>query len=204
MSDLAGAAIPTGQVRDACIGGILFADVVGFSRLAGDDEVLRFIQEFLGRVGVLTDTSPYAPLVRNTWGDGLYFIFASVRDAGLYALSLCDMVSGTSWAERQLPADLNIRVALHAGPVFAFTDPVTGQPTWSGKHVARAARMEPITPPGTVYASREFAAIAAAQRVEEFRCEPVGRVRLDKRDGFARLFVVQPCDNGQVPRMTGW
>lgn len=180
------------EVQDACIGGILFADVVGFSRLTTDDEVIRFVREFLGRVGALTDGSPHAPMVRNTWGDGLYFIFPSVRDAGLYALSLCEMVSRTDWAARQLPADLNIRIALHAGPLFAFTDPVTHQPTWSGRHVTRAARMEPITPPGNVYASREFAALAAAQGVEEFRCEPVGRVRLDKKEGLAPLFVLRP------------
>jgi hypothetical protein len=58
--------------------------------------------------------------------------------------------------------------------------------------------MEPITPPGTVYASREFAAIAAAQGVREFDCEPVGRVRLDKKEGFAPLFVVRPRADGRV------
>jgi class 3 adenylate cyclase len=179
-------------VLEGRIGAILFADVVGFSRLTSDVDVLRFFQEFLATVATLLDDSRYTPLVRNTWGDGLYLVFASVRDAGVFALELCRVVTETSWVEKHLPADLNVRVAVHAGPLLSFVDPVTKQPTLSGKHVTRAARMEPVTPPGLVYASREFAALAAAQRVTEFRCDAVGRVRLDKTAGVVPLFVICP------------
>jgi hypothetical protein len=48
---------------------------------------------------------------------------------------------------RRMPADLNLWIALHAGPVYEFNDPVTGSRSYGGTHVSRAARIEPIIPP---------------------------------------------------------
>ncbi|HWP47599.1 MAG TPA: hypothetical protein VNM22_10590 [Candidatus Limnocylindrales bacterium] len=49
--------------------------------------------------------------------------------------------------------ELSLRITLHAGPVYAYTNPVTQLPACTSTHVIRAARLEPITPPGRVYAS---------------------------------------------------
>jgi class 3 adenylate cyclase len=178
------------SARSSRIAGILFADVVGFSSLS-DVEVVRFYYEFLGAVGRLLALTKYPPLVRNTWGDGLYLIFETVRDAGMFALELCAMTVETKWGELDLPESLRVRVGLHAGPLFDFSDRVTGQLTLAGKHVTRAARVEPVTPPGMVYATQEFAALAAAYGVTEFVCEPVGRVTLAKKAGMTPLFTVR-------------
>jgi class 3 adenylate cyclase len=194
---MAGKAEPRGSklsvapsARSSRIAGILFADVVGFSSLS-DVEVVRFYYEFLGAVGRLLALTKYPPLVRNTWGDGLYLIFETVRDAGMFALELCAMTVETRWGELDLPESLRVRVGLHAGPLFDFSDRVTGQLTLAGKHVTRAARVEPVTPPGMVYATQEFAALAAAYGVREFVCEPVGRVTLAKKAGMTPLFTVR-------------
>lgn len=178
------------NARSSRIAGILFADVVGFSALS-DVEVVRFHYEFLGAVGRLLALTNYPPLVRNTWGDGLYLIFPTVHDAGVFALELCAMTMETHWAEVNLPDTLRVRVGLHAGPLFDFSDRVTGQLTLAGKHVTRAARVEPVTPPGMVYATQEFAALAAAYGVAEFVCEPVGRISLAKKAGMTPLFTVR-------------
>lgn len=173
------------------VGAILFADVVGLSRITDDHEMVAFFLGFLGAVAALLEESEHRPLVRNTWGDGLYLVFGTVREAGLFALRLCAAVEGPVPIDSRVPGDLSVRVALHAGPLLSFRDPVTGQHTLSGTHVTRAARIEPITPPGVVYASREFAALAAAERVTEFACHPVGRVRLAKGHAVAPLFALQ-------------
>lgn len=178
------------SARSSRIAGILFADVVGFSTLS-DIEVVHFHYEFLGAVGRLLALTRYPPLVRNTWGDGLYLIFQNVRDAGVFALDLCAMTVDTDWAALELPDTLSVRVGLHAGPLFDFSDRVTGQLTLAGKHVTRAARVEPVTPPGMVYATQEFAALAAAYGVTEFVCDPVGRIRLAKKAGMIPLFAVR-------------
>ena len=111
--------------------------------------------------------------------------------AGVFALDLCAMTVDTDWAALELPDTLSVRVGLHAGPLFDFSDRVTGQLTLAGKHVTRAARVEPVTPPGMVYATQEFAALAAAYGVTEFVCDPVGRIRLAKKAGMIPLFAVR-------------
>ena len=57
-------------------------------------------------------------------------------------------MSETRWAKLGLPEGMNLRVAIHAGPVYLGQDPVTGNTTCFGSNVNRAARIEPITPPG--------------------------------------------------------
>lgn len=74
---------------------------------------------------------------------------------------------------------------MHAGTVYQIHDPVIGQWSYIGSHVTRAARIEPNTPPGEVYASRTFAALAAAEEIAEFACEFVGEIEFAK--GYGRF-----------------
>ncbi|HJR06609.1 MAG TPA: TRAFs-binding domain-containing protein [Pyrinomonadaceae bacterium] len=161
---------------------LLFADAVNFSKLT-EAQIPVFVRDFLGAVGTLVSNFQPAPLLKNTWGDGLYLVFEDVQSAGRFALDLSDLLNATDWTERGLPADLNLRIALHAGPVYGCTDPVTQKDNFIGTHVSRAARIEPITPPGQVYASQAFAALAAAQRVADFTCDYVGQTPLAKKYG---------------------
>jgi class 3 adenylate cyclase/tetratricopeptide (TPR) repeat protein len=169
---------------------MLFADVVHFSKLT-EEQVPKFVKHFLGGVADLMARSTNASVVRNTWGDGLYFVFENVRDAGLFALDLCDMVTTTGWAEKGLPPTLNIRIALHTGPVYRCEDPVTKQLNYTGTHVSRTARIEPITPPGQVYASQAFAAVASVERVKDFHCEYVKLAPLAKGYGTFPTYLVR-------------
>lgn len=161
---------------------LLFADAVNFSKLR-EEQVPRFVKSFLGAISRLPAMSRHAPEMKNTWGDGLYFVFNSVLDAGLFALELADLMTASDWATKGLPPGLNLRIALHAGPVYSCLDPITERPNFSGTHVSRAARIEPVTPPGQVYASQEFAALAAAECIGEFKCEYVGQTPLAKGYG---------------------
>jgi class 3 adenylate cyclase len=167
---------------------LLFADVEGFSRLT-DEEVTGFVQHFLGLVGELIGESALKPLMKNTWGDGLYFVFSNVRDAGRFALELRDRVRDTDWRAKGL-SSLSLRIGLHAGPVFLCTDPVTQRASFIGTQVSRAARIEPVTPAGQVYASQAFAALAAAERVQEFRCDYVGQTPMAKKYGVFPTYAV--------------
>jgi class 3 adenylate cyclase/tetratricopeptide (TPR) repeat protein len=161
---------------------LLFADAVNFSKLT-EAQIPVFVQHFLGAIGSLVARFRPAPLLKNTWGDGLYLVFPDVQAAGRFALDLSDLLNATDWTRLGLPADLNLRIALHAGPVYACTDPVTQKDNFIGTHVSRAARLEPITPPGQVYASQAFAALAAARRISDFTCDYVGQTPLAKKYG---------------------
>lgn len=86
--------------------------------------------------------------------------------------------------EKIRPAgDLNLRIALHAGPVYSFVDPITRKRGYGGTHVSRAARIEPVTPAGQVYASEAFAALAAAQGARGFACDYAGQTPMAKGYG---------------------
>jgi class 3 adenylate cyclase/tetratricopeptide (TPR) repeat protein len=172
---------------------MLFADAVNFSKLS-EQQIPLFMRQFLGRLANLLANSPNAPVLKNTWGDGLYFVFRNVRDAGLLALEMCEDLNRGNWTSRGLPDTLTLRIALHAGPVYSCLDPVLNQMTYTGTHVSRAARIEPVTPPGQVYASQAFAALAAAQGVCEFTCDYVGLTPLAKGYGVFPTFHVRRGD----------
>jgi class 3 adenylate cyclase len=153
---------------------MLFADIVGYSKLT-EITIPEFIGTFLERLGKLTSNSKHAPCSVNTWGDAIYAVFDYARDAGLFALELAQMVEegkpdwlakGLYWESRSETGEvvknpLRIRIGLHTGPVVMHFDPVVRRIGFTGTHVNRAARVEPVTVPGQVYASEEFAAMAA-------------------------------------------
>lgn len=169
---------------------ILFADAVGFSKLS-EAEVPRFVQYFLGSISKLTKKFTKAILTKNTWGDGLYFVFSDVDLAGRFALRLADLAASTNWQAKGLPAEISLRIGLHAGPAYEFDDPITGNRSYSGTHVSRAARIEPITPRGQVYASEAFAALAAAGGTKNFICDYVGQTPMAKGYGTLPTYHVR-------------
>jgi class 3 adenylate cyclase/tetratricopeptide (TPR) repeat protein len=158
---------------------LLFADVAGFSKVE-ELQLPAFEEYFLGLIASVIERlpGPEQPLQRKTFGDAIFLVFEHIRHAGRFAVELSSRIRDTDWATMGLPGDLSLRIALHAGPVFISVDPVTRRPTYFGAHVQFAARIEPITPPGAVYASREFATIAETQGVTEFVCRYVGDIPL--------------------------
>jgi class 3 adenylate cyclase len=170
---------------------MLFADIVGFTRLK-EMQVPAFVEHFLGRVADLMERMPHPPIHRNTWGDAVCCVFNEVRDAGVFALKLRDLVRGADWGQFGLPNELNIRIALHAGPVYACYDPVLKKMTYNGSHVNRTARIEPVAEEGQIYASQAFAALATAEGVAEFTCDYVGTKQLAKKYGAIPVFLVRP------------
>jgi class 3 adenylate cyclase len=182
------ASVPRGFTEE--IRAMLFADVVGSSKIM-EEQVPNFVEHFMGAINQLVAVSPAKPLMKNTWGDALYCVFASVQDGGNFALQLRDLVSHTDWQAKGLPKELNLRISLHAGPVYCYKEPVFKELEYAGSHIVRAARIEPITPPGQVFASQQFAALASTQRVADFTCEYVGRIPLPKHAGIIPLYLVR-------------
>ncbi|MBD0325479.1 MAG: DUF4071 domain-containing protein [Pyrinomonadaceae bacterium] len=181
---------------------LLFADAVHFSKLT-EEQIPRFVKQFLGAISRLPAMKEHAPEMKNTWGDGLYFVFSSVLDAGMFALELADLMTPAGkWVEHGLPEGLNLRIALHAGPVYSCNDPITGHLNFTGTHVSRAARIEPVTPPGQVYASQEFAALAAAELISQFKCEYVGLTPLAKAYGTLPTYHVRRSQQQQPAAST--
>lgn len=177
---------------------MLFADVVGYSKLT-EEEIPLFIRDFMGSISECVQKTGVTIETGNTWGDAIYFVFNSVEDAGLTALHICDHVNSIDWVSRGLRSPLNLRTGLHVGPVYRFTDPVTKSRNHSGAHVSRAARIEPIAPAGEVYASDAFAAVAAAENVTSFRCDYVGITPMAKGYGDFPTYHVRRTAASETP-----
>ncbi len=118
-------------------------------------------------------------------------VFDDPETAGHYALGLSDRIRREDWVNKGLPEDLNVRIALHCGPVFVGRDPITGMPLYTGNHTSRTARIEPITPPGQVYASSAFAAVAMARDINSLHFSYIGRTGLAKDYGVLPLYHVK-------------
>ena len=166
---------------------MLFADVVGFSKLR-EEAAPSFFVEFLGQVANVISRSDPRPASCNTWGDGLFIVFDSVTAAADFSLRLRDMVVANDWGSVGLPNDTNIRIAVHAGPVYRAFDPIIEKQNYFGAHVNRAARIEPVTTPGSVFVSEQTACLLAAQGQSDFACDYLGVMSLAKKYGSGALY----------------
>ncbi len=166
---------------------MLFADFAGFSRV--HDAVAPFFQESFWKIAAgQIAAAPAKPLLASTWGDALYVVFDAPRDGAAFALSFLENMLEVDWASLGLSEASPIRIALHAGPVFRGFDPIIGRDNYFGSSVTKAARIEPVTPPGMVYASEAFAATLAATGRDEFSLEYIGRMALAKGYGESRIY----------------
>lgn len=168
---------------------MLFADVKNYSSLT--ERMLPLFQDwYMREVSRLMDASEIVPATVNTWGDAVYMVFESVRGCGDFALAMSERLNApdAAWRSKDLPPGLAIRTAVHAGPVFRSNDPVTRGFSFTGSHVTHAARLEPVTQPGQVYATEAFAALAALEGVDTFACNYVGQRRMAKNYGSAGVY----------------
>lgn len=183
---------------------MLFADVVGSAQI--NEELIPIFVH-----GCMEHVASHLKEIReemdfiNSWGDAIFVVMKEDLAIKLaeYAQKVVESVA--DWRNAGLPVELNIRVALHAGPVFQAIDPITGRINFYGSHVNRAARIEPITRPGCVYASEQFASLLATQQNEAeyrsltaaqktsrpFACDYVGVLELPKHAGKQTIYRVR-------------
>jgi class 3 adenylate cyclase len=176
---------------------LLFADFAGYGRLQ-DVNAAMFQEEFWAVAARLIAASPVPPRFANTGGDGLYLVFDTAHDGVAFALQLSEGMRSVDWARLGMGSSNPIRICLHTGPVFCAFDPVIGRDNYFGSSVTRAARIEPVTPPGTVFVSETCAATLAATGQRDFLLEYVGSVELAKGAGATRVYQVvaaQPRGN---------
>ncbi|MEO6929336.1 MAG: adenylate/guanylate cyclase domain-containing protein [Casimicrobiaceae bacterium] len=169
---------------------MLFADFAGYSRLHDAFAPLfqhRFLE--IGAQQVASSKTP--PLEVKTWGDALYGVFEAPRDGAEFALGLLTQMQREDWTVAGLPDTSRIRIALHAGPVFLGFDPVMQRHSYFGANVTRAARIEPITPPGMIYVSEAFAGTLVASGERGYRLEYIGMLALAKAYGESRIYRLQ-------------
>jgi class 3 adenylate cyclase len=165
---------------------MLFGDVRGFSKLT-DAQIPAFVSQMLSAVGNVLSGYGERVLYRNTWGDGLFVVLDDAPAAAQCALDLQAAMAAIDLHACRLPETLALRLGGHFGPVFEATDPVLHVTNYFGTHVSRTARIEPVTPPGEVYVTEQFAARLALQP-NGYVCDYVGRIPAAKSYGTMRMY----------------
>lgn len=173
---------------------MLFSDMVGYSAMS-EPNIRAFPKYFLGLVRNLLDEKPGEVEFSNTWGDGLFLGFERWESAASFALDLRERVLNTDWAAHGLPARTSIRMGMHGGPIFREWDPVLNRENYFGSHVVRAARIEPITAPGAIWLTEEYACLLAATQCKDMACEYLGHVPLAKHYGTSALYALERGSN---------
>ncbi len=180
---------------------MLFCDIAGYSKLK-EEHIPAFL-EFLERLKQGISAAGIEPKSINTWGDAIFVVMDKATPMAEYAMTLQEVVNrlGEEMIDK-LPNPLNLRISLHAGPVFEAVDPIRGNINFYGSHINRAARLEPVTVIGHVYATQQFVAVLTAEQSalrseamnngetfhEKFACEYVGVLSLAKDFGKQTVY----------------
>lgn len=192
---------------------MLFADISGFSQLT-DEATLVFAERVLGAFATVLQEHRGRLSGRRTWGDAMFLVFTDAPAAASCALDLQDAMAAIDLEAVGLPGHLALRLGGHLGPVFHHHDPITDVPDFTGSHVTRAARIEPITPGGAVYVTEPFAAALGLAGRSDLACDYVGHMPVAKDYGRLRMYrlrrtgigasglraVLPPLGQGQLPR----
>lgn len=169
---------------------LLFSDIERYSSL-DDRALLAFSGIYPGLVREVIEPERDNILLRRTQGDSVLLAFKDIPTALRVARALRDRVAKEKWEEKGLPWPLHARIALDAGPCCDYDDSIMGHPEICGAYVIRAARLEPATPPGEIYASQTFAALARLEQGRTFDLALVGRRPLPKGYGEIVAYLVR-------------
>jgi len=169
---------------------LLFADVKGYSRLS-KEEKLSFASHFMGEMASVLKKFDDRIFGKKTQGDSLFLVFKDLPACVQSARALRERTADIDWTEFGLSSQLTMRISLDAGPCYSYTDPITAQRDFCGDYIVRAARLEPVTPPGNIYASETFVAVAKALGVKDIQFDYAGQVELPKGYGRIQAFHVK-------------
>jgi class 3 adenylate cyclase len=167
---------------------VMFTDYAGFSKIS---ERFRpnFGKEIKARIAAVLNSHGDRVLARNFWGDALYCVMNDAATAADIALGIQRSMSEVDPDSLGLkPGQGGMRIAVHYGSVYETVDEITGRPSFEGNEVDRAARIEPVTPPGAVYVTEPMAAMLVLEAPDRFDCQYVGRVELAKKYGTFPMY----------------
>lgn len=165
----------------------LFTDFPGFSKLA-EAALPAFWQGVMGRMADVLDSYPDKVLAKNSWGDAVLAISLDAPVAAEIALALQESLQDFDYSLLGLSESSGMRIGVHYGPAYQTKDLITGQTTFYGTEVSRAARIEPVTPPGAVFVTEPFAAILVLEASDRFKCRYVGNVEFAKGYGTYPIY----------------
>jgi hypothetical protein len=161
---------------------VLFGDLPRFSAL-DDAGLATFYEGPLAAMGAALDRHPAT--YRNAWGDAVQVTFDEVTDAAACAFDMRAALAGQD-------PPIHPRFAIDFGPLLPVHDAVQHADKFSGRAMTRAARIEPVTPPGRIFATEAFACeVALLPRGSGLACDYAGRIPTAKGFGSLPLYALR-------------
>jgi class 3 adenylate cyclase len=161
---------------------VLFGDLPRFSAL-DDSGLATFYEGPLAAMGAALDRHPAA--YRNAWGDAVQIAFDEVPAAAACAFDMRAALAA------QTPP-IHPRFAIDFGPLLPVHDAVQRAEKYSGRAMTRAARIEPVTPPGRIFATEAFACeVALLPRSAGLASDYAGRIPTAKGFGSLPLYALR-------------
>jgi hypothetical protein len=167
---------------------VLFGDLPSFGRL-DEAGLANFYRTAMAALGGAVDRE--RPDYRNSWGDAVQCVFAHPNAAARCALGIRAALTAEKLEGMGLPAFLTPRLALDHGALLPVHDPVQRAAKYAGTVMTRAARIEPVTPPGRIYATEAFACEMALEPFPAVRCDYAGLIGTAKDYGTLPLYLVR-------------
>lgn len=185
---------------DRVIRSMMFSDLSGYSKLR-DEHIPAFL-DFLERLSKSMDRIGISLESINTWGDAVFAVADSAIKIADFGLRYCDLIEELGKKYPEFPFPIRARISLHSGPVFIANDPFIKKMNFYGGHINRAARLEPVTAVGQVYATQQFVAMLHGETnderneyvqrslkyYEKYSTEYVGTISLAKSFGQQEVY----------------
>ena len=139
--------------------GILFFDISGYSKL-NEIELQFFHENVIKDIynSIYSEKRENDSLYMNTWGDGIIILHKDAEKLIDIALNLRDYFNHNLYVRIDNDnilnnKELSARIAIHTGELLQAYDPFQGRNSYMGLEVVLPARIEPVTPPGSVWAT---------------------------------------------------
>jgi len=150
---------------DRTIKSMMFSDLHGYSKL--EDEHIPCFLDFLEKLNQAMEKINSDLDSVNTWGDAIFAVADSAVKIADFGLRYCDIIENLGKKYPEFPFPIRARISLHSGPVFVAEDPFIKKMNFYGGHINRAARLEPVTAVGQVYATQQFVAMLYGETSDE-------------------------------------
>jgi tetratricopeptide (TPR) repeat protein len=185
---------------DRVIKSMMFSDLSGYSKL--QDEHIPSFLDFLEKLNGAIEKIGVSLESLNTWGDAVFAVADSAIKIADFGLRYCDIIENLGKKYPEFPFPIRARISLHSGPVFIAQDPFIKKVNFYGGHINRAARLEPVTAVGQVYATQQFIALLHGETnderneyvqkglkyYEKYSTEYVGMISLAKSFGQQEVY----------------
>lgn len=175
---------------------ILFADIEGYSSLDLKQKLVFREEAEVDALKAVDDEVGSHISHHNSWGYAHLILFSNA-DAGVKAaLTLRDhFLLRTKWSELGLPPSLSICCSLLVEDVVIkdFKNPIYSEKRQDviGKNIDLTAKIEPVTPPGRIWATEQVISSLQDSSTYEINLDPIGKRELSTKWGIQNLYDVR-------------